>query len=79
MSNSENETDNQSPNAERWRKIKGIFDVASELEPNEREEYLEKICGNDKALRGEIEKLVESFESGEFYGKTSRRRSRQYV
>ena len=45
-------------NAERWQKIKSLFDAAQELEPKKREKFLDNACGNDVELRREIENLL---------------------
>ncbi|MBA4122683.1 MAG: serine/threonine protein kinase [Acidobacteria bacterium] len=52
---------------ERWKKIKGLFDAAQELEPKKREKFLENACGNDVELRREIENLLNSFENAESF------------
>jgi predicted Ser/Thr protein kinase len=49
--------------AERWQKIRDLFDRAQGLEPIEREELLGRSCAGDEALRGQVEKLLESFDS----------------
>jgi serine/threonine protein kinase len=46
--------------AERWRRISGIFKSALDLEPDERPAYLSAECGNDETLRQEVERLIES-------------------
>ncbi len=67
MHDSENEKNEQSPNAEQWRKVKSLFDAASELEPSERKEFLEKVCKQDNDLRREVEKLLASFDNAESF------------
>ena len=53
--------------AERWQKIKSIFDAAQELERTKREKFLEAACGGDARLKTEVENLLESFDkAGEF-------------
>lgn len=54
-------------NAERWQKIKSIFDAAQELERTKRAKFLDGACGDDAELRGEIEKLLESFDEAESF------------
>ncbi|HEX8566886.1 MAG TPA: serine/threonine-protein kinase [Pyrinomonadaceae bacterium] len=54
-------------NAERWQKIKGLFDAAQELEPKKRARFLDSACGDDPELRGEVEKLLESFDDAESF------------
>lgn len=51
--------------AERWQKIKSIFESAQELAPPEREIFLEKTCAADAELRREVEILLESFDQSD--------------
>src|ERR1700683_2514743 len=44
--------------AERWQSIKDIVYAVVELDPDEREAYLEQACGGDTSLRREVETLV---------------------
>ncbi|HMS42086.1 MAG TPA: serine/threonine-protein kinase, partial [Pyrinomonadaceae bacterium] len=53
--------------AERWQKIKSLFEKASVLDGKKRERFLQKSCGEDVKLRNEIEKLLVSFESSESF------------
>jgi serine/threonine protein kinase len=46
--------------AERYKKIDEIFDVALELESGERAVYLQQACGSDTELRREVEALFEA-------------------
>jgi eukaryotic-like serine/threonine-protein kinase len=48
--------------AQRWQKIKNLFDRAQKLESGERRRFLEKACAGDEELRREVEKLVASFD-----------------
>lgn len=43
---------------ERWSEIERLYYSASELEPGEREAYLERMCGGDVALRREVDSLL---------------------
>ncbi len=52
--------------AERWQKVKGLFDAALELAPNQRKRFLDKACGNDAEMRREVEKLLNSFPDDSF-------------
>lgn len=52
-------------NAERWQKIKRLFDRAQEIEPFERERFLEANFGGDEDLRAEVEKLLASLADAE--------------
>jgi tetratricopeptide (TPR) repeat protein len=44
---------------QRWERIKDVLAAAVELGPEERVPYLSQACGEDHALRGEIEALLE--------------------
>src|SRR5436190_23550029 len=46
--------------AERYKKIDEIFDIALELEADERAVYLQQACGTDSDLRREVESLFEA-------------------
>ncbi len=41
-----------------WQKIKEIFDSAVHRQPEERQNYLAEVCGDDKTLRAEVESLL---------------------
>ncbi len=62
MPTSENEKNSNAPNPEQWRKIKGLFDAALEIKPDKRKKFLDNACAGDAELRGEVEKLLASFE-----------------
>src|SRR5439155_7788894 len=47
---------------ERWKQIKEILDVSLRLPPDEREEYLTRVCEADAELRQEVESLIEAHE-----------------
>ncbi|MEP7149920.1 MAG: protein kinase [Acidobacteriota bacterium] len=54
-------------NAERWKKVKELFDAVVELEPDVRNRVLDGTCASDPILRVEVEKLLSSSEdSGGF-------------
>ena len=54
-------------NAERWKKVKALFDAVVELQPAERDRILDRECEADVDLRREVEKLLASSEdSGGF-------------
>ncbi len=44
--------------SERWRRIEELCNQALELDESQRAEFLEHSCGNDEALRREIESLL---------------------
>jgi eukaryotic-like serine/threonine-protein kinase len=50
------------PAAERWARVKELFEAAVELDLNQRAPFLDNECGGDEALRTEIESLLESDE-----------------
>ncbi len=50
------------PAAERWARVKELFEAAVELDPNQRPSFLTNACGDDKGLRDEIESLLKSDE-----------------
>ncbi|HEV8369078.1 MAG TPA: protein kinase [Pyrinomonadaceae bacterium] len=45
-------------NRERWRQVDLIFESALERRPDERADYLSKVCDGDEVLRREIESLM---------------------
>ncbi len=54
---------------ERWQEIDRVFAAALELEPEEREAFLDRACAGDKQLRTQVESLIahdgpESFVGG---------------
>ncbi len=54
-------------NPARWKKIKGLFDVALEIPSAKREEFLDNACGGDRELCREVEKLLASFEGAKSF------------
>ena len=46
--------------SERWARIKELFDAAVDLNPDSRAALLDRECGEDQALREEIEDLIKS-------------------
>ncbi len=51
--------------AERWQKIKGLFDAAQGLESEKRARFLDNACAGDIELRQEVERLIDSFDNAE--------------
>ena len=52
---------------ENWQKVREVFDAALRQEPEDRQNYLNEACGDDKDLLTEVESLFSSFdESGDF-------------
>jgi len=50
---------------DRWQRIKEIFQSAQERTPTERLDFLNQACGDDKALREEVEALITADESND--------------
>src|SRR5438105_7745897 len=50
------------PAGERGVRVKDLFEAAVDLDPNQRTALLDKECGGDEALRGELESLLKSDE-----------------
>jgi len=48
------------PAAQRWRRIRSLFDAAVELSPPERRSFLDGLAGGDAELKGEVESLLDS-------------------
>ena len=48
--------------AERWQRVKEIFEGALERQGAEREEFLERCCDGDTDVREEVESLLRSYE-----------------
>ena len=47
-----------------WQRVKSIFNSAVELDTAGRREYLDEACEGDAELRQQVEKLLDSYESG---------------
>ncbi len=50
-----------------WQKVREVFDSALSRPPEERAEYLERACGEDKTLLSEVRSLFDSLESAESF------------
>lgn len=50
--------------AQRWRQIDAVFHAALERDRTEREAILRQLCGDDEALRAEVESLLAAHEHG---------------
>ena len=44
---------------QRWEQIKSVFEKAQELKPESRALFLTQACGDDAALRSEVEALLD--------------------
>src|SRR2546422_421594 len=53
--------------AERWQQIEELYHKARELEPKRRVEFLKHACGDDEALRREVESLLAQQEQAESF------------
>ncbi|MBD0372027.1 MAG: protein kinase [Pyrinomonadaceae bacterium] len=47
---------------ERWRQVEEVFNSALDYSGPERDEYLARACAEDEGLRGEVERLLASYE-----------------
>ncbi len=47
---------------ENWQKVREIFDVALQKEPQTRQSYVLEACGEDKILLAEVESLFSTFD-----------------
>jgi serine/threonine protein kinase/Tol biopolymer transport system component len=45
-------------NPERWQQIEKLYNSALELDPSQREEFLEKACPTDESIRKEVRRLL---------------------
>ena len=43
---------------ERWKQVEEIFQTALDLAPNERPQYIERVCAGDAELRHEVEAML---------------------
>src|SRR5688500_8526449 len=55
---------------ERWAKVKEIFDEVILFDAPERGAFLDKACGDDGAVRREVESLLKAFASAENFLET---------
>ena len=44
--------------SERWQQVEALYQAALERDAAERDQFLEERCGDDRALREEVESLV---------------------
>ena len=52
---------------ESWNRIKEIFDAATQMRPEERAGYLDRVCDGDDDVRVEVESLLSSFEKADVF------------
>src|SRR4051794_6558824 len=43
---------------QQFRKVREIYEAALERDPEERTAFVEKVCGEDVELRGEVQRLL---------------------
>ena len=58
---------------ERWQEVKSVLATVLEIDPGEREAYLERSCAGDVSLRREVERLIpyEQSSDSEFLNRTA--------
>jgi len=57
-------------NPEQWQQIKTIIHAALEIEPEKRARFVAENCAGDKFLRGEVESLLNCYDSAEGFIET---------
>jgi serine/threonine protein kinase/tetratricopeptide (TPR) repeat protein/TolB-like protein len=55
---------------DRWQRIKSVFQMAAELDPDQRAAYLDQACAGDSALRHEVESLLSASDQSEDFIET---------
>ena len=55
---------------DQWQKVREIFDSALRRQPEERQFFIGKACGDDKTLLAEVESLLSSLDSAENFMET---------
>ena len=55
---------------DRWRKVDELFEAALDHEPGRRAAFLDEVCGSDKDLRHEVEKMLDFEKQSEDFIKT---------
>jgi eukaryotic-like serine/threonine-protein kinase len=53
-----------------WQKVREVFDAALRQEPQDRQNYLNEACGDDKDLLTEVESLFSSFHKSDDFMET---------
>ena len=56
--------------AENWQKVREVFDSALGRPPEERQNFVNEVCGDDKTLLAEVESLLSSSDSAESFMET---------
>jgi hypothetical protein len=55
---------------ENWQKVREVFDSALRRKPEERQNYIIEVCGEDKTLLAEVESLLSSLDSASSFMET---------
>jgi serine/threonine protein kinase len=55
---------------ENWQQVKKIFVDTLQQTPEERQQFLDRVCSDDETLRGEVESLLASLDSAESFMET---------
>ncbi len=55
---------------EKWQKVRGVFDSALRRRPEERQNFVNQACGQDKTLLAEVESLLFSHDGAESFMET---------
>jgi len=53
-----------------WQKVREVFDSALGREPEERQNFVNEVCGDDKTMLAEVESLLSSHDSAESFMET---------
>ncbi|MGI8545472.1 MAG: protein kinase domain-containing protein [Aridibacter sp.] len=53
--------------SKQWKRVKGLFIAAREIEPSKRGKFLENACGGDEELRLDVEGLLSSLTDAESF------------
>src|SRR5579862_5389686 len=48
-----------------WHRLDDLFNQAMDMHPTERGRFIDQACGNDEALRAELESLLRSAETSD--------------
>ena len=54
-----------------WQRIRKVFDGALHRKPEERQKFVNEVCGSDKILLAEVESLLASLDSAESFMETA--------
>src|SRR6266511_2593245 len=55
---------------EKWRRVRKVFDAALSRKAEERQNFVNEACGEDKSLLSEVESLLSSLDSAESFMET---------